>query len=75
MAKMKQVVFSELLSNPKNGIIYFEAQTKGRLATSEPNGKTVYGPNLAEVGAKQTNLWNVLGRHIEINRCSYQAIM
>ena len=38
---MKQMVFY-LLSNPKNGIIHFGAQTKGWLATSEPNGKSAY---------------------------------
>ena len=37
MAKMKQMVLEDLLSNPKNGrpIIYFVAQTKGWLETSE----------------------------------------
>ena len=35
MAKMKQMVFKGLLSNPKIGIIYFGAQTKGLLATSD----------------------------------------
>ena len=43
MAKMKQMVFKDLLSNPKNGIIYFGAQTKGWLATSEPNRQSAYG--------------------------------
>ena len=37
MAKTKQ------LSNPKNGVIYFGAQMKGWLATSELNGKSPYG--------------------------------
>ena len=43
MAKMKQMVFKDLLSNLKNGIINFRAQTKGSLATSEPNGKSTFG--------------------------------
>ena len=41
-AKMKQMVFKDLLSNPKYGIIYFGAQTKGWLAISEPNLKPAY---------------------------------
>ena len=43
MAKMKQMVFKDLLSNPKNGIINFGAQTKGWLETLEPNGKSTFG--------------------------------
>ena len=33
IAKVKQMVFKDLLSNPKNGLIYFGAQTKGWLVT------------------------------------------
>ena len=40
MAKMKLMVCEDLLSNPKNG-----AQTKGWLATSEPNGISVHECN------------------------------
>ena len=39
MAKKKQMV---LLSNPKNGIIFFGTQMKGWLETWEPNGKSAY---------------------------------
>ena len=42
IAKMKQMVFKDLLLNPKYAIIYFRAQTKGWLASSEPHGKSAY---------------------------------
>ena len=43
MAGMKQMVFWDLLSNPKNSIIYFGAQTKGWPATLKLKGKSTYG--------------------------------
>ena len=42
MAKVKQMVSKDLLSNPKNGIIYFGSQMKGWLDTSEPSGKSAF---------------------------------
>ena len=39
---MKQMVFKDLLSNPKNGTIYFGAQMKGWLEILEHNGKSDY---------------------------------
>ena len=40
---MKQMEFQDLLLNPKNGIIYFGAQIKGLLETSESYGISAYG--------------------------------
>ena len=50
---MKQMIFYNLLSNPKNGIIYFGAQTNGWLATSKPNGKSSYDFQLESYFAVQ----------------------
>ena len=36
------MVFKDLLSNPKNGTIYFGAQMKGWLEILEHNGKSDY---------------------------------
>ena len=41
--KWSKMVFWDLLSNPKHVTIYFRAQMKGWLATSEHNGKSAYG--------------------------------
>ena len=43
MAKMKQIVFQDLFSHPKNGIIDFGAQMKGW-----PDRKSAYASSTSE---------------------------